>query len=111
MLASQPLGVGALDIEIDHVGDYTIDVGDATLPNGILSTASFELADEAPKDVLMEPHGIQMQITSLEDGRRLESLYDHGWRPGTERVRVTLRFSVESFEPGAAIQVVNLEVH
>jgi hypothetical protein len=110
MLASQPLGVGALDIEVDHVGDYTIDVGDATLPNGILSTASFELADEAPKDVLMEPHGIQMQITSLEDGRRLESLYDHGWRPGTERVRVRLRFSVQSFEPGAAIQVLNLEV-
>ena len=79
------------------------------LPNGLLSDASFRLADDAPSDMLVSG-GLQLVITDHGDGTQLVSAVDHGWRPGTETVDVSLTFSVESFDPGATLHVVNLVV-
>jgi len=38
------------------------------------------------------------------------SIYEHGWHAGTERVRATLTFTVESFQPGAVLEVIDISV-
>lgn len=108
--AAVPLDVATLDIPIDHVGEYSIPVGQAVLPNGILSEAEFGLVEEAPSDVLVEAHGMFLSITSLDGGPKFENVYQRGWHAGTERVQVTLTFTVEWFEPGAFLHVVDIRV-
>ena len=99
-----------MDIPIDHAGTYKIPVGEATLPNGILSEASFDLGNESPTNVLVSSDGVFLQIESLDGGLPFENIYAHGWHTGTERVSATLTFTVESFESGAVLEVTNLTV-
>lgn len=108
--AARPLHVPRLDIPIDHIGTYTIQVGEASLPNGILSEASFDLVNESPTNVLVSSDGVFLQIESLDGGLPFENIYAHGWHPGTERVSATLTFTVESYDPGAVLEVTNLTV-
>lgn len=103
-----PLSVPSLTIAIDHAGTYAVDVGDAILPNGILSEASATLANDRRVDVLI-PQGIQLDVVG-EDGQPLSNLYAHGWRPGTERVHVRLAFTVESFDLGTSLIITNVSV-
>ncbi len=105
-----PLEVPRLEIPIDHTGEYVIPVGEAVLPNGILTEATFGVEDESPTDLLVAPEGVYLEVTSLEGGPPFVNAYDHGWRPGTERVRVDLRFTVESFDPGAVLVVTTIVV-
>jgi hypothetical protein len=108
--AARALVVPYLSIPIDHVGGYTVDVGDAILPNGILTEATFELGNESPTNMLVSPDGVSLGIDSLDGGRPFENIYEHGWHPGTERVHATLTFSVESYEPGAVLEVIGISV-
>jgi hypothetical protein len=103
-----PLSVPSLTIAIDHVGAYAVDIGDAVLPNGILTEASATLADDRRADVLI-PEGIQLEVVG-EDGQPLVNAYDHGWRPGTEQVHIRLVFTVESFDPGATLEITEVVV-
>ena len=107
---AKALEVGQLDIPIDHVGSYSIRVGEAVLPNGILSEAEFHLGDDTPSDLLLTHDGIRLTVESLNGGQPFQNIYLHGWRPGTERVRATLTFEVEWFEPGAVLRVTRLRV-
>ena len=109
-VAARPLVVPRLSIPIDHVGDYTVDVGEATLPNGILSNATFGLANASPSDLLITADGVALGVDSLEGGPPFVSIYEHGWHAGTERVRATLTFTVESFQPGAVLEVIDISV-
>ena len=108
--AARPLAVPLVSIPIDLVGDYAVDVGEARLPNGILTNATFGLANASPADLLITPDGVSMVIESLDGGPPFENIYEHGRRPGTERVRATLRFTVESFQPGATLEVTDISV-
>ena len=108
--AARSLNVARLQIPIDHAGTYTIPVGDATLPNGILSDASFGLADDAPADLVLSDPGVYLAVTSLDGGRPFFNAYDHGWQTGVEHVAASLTFTVESFDPGAVLTVTNLVV-
>lgn len=45
---ARPLLVKAMDIPLERVGAYSVDLGNATLANGILTDASFTLADVHP---------------------------------------------------------------
>ena len=105
-----PLEVPRLEIPIDHTGEYVIPVAEAVLSNGILTEASFGLEDESPTDLIVAPEGVHLEVTSLDGGRPFVNAYDHGWRPGTERVQAELRFTVESFEPGAKLVVTTIVV-
>jgi hypothetical protein len=109
--AAVPLDIDAVDAFIDHVGAYSIPVGEAVLPNGILSEATFELVDDMPADVLLNPGFVHLEVTSLEGGPTFDNIYQRGWHEGTERVQATLTFTVEWFEPGAVIHVTNIRVH
>lgn len=104
-----PLRVPSVTIAIDHAGTYAIDVGDAVLPNGILSEATATLADDHRTDVLI-PNGIWIEIVG-PDGKPLDNAYIHGWHSGTETVHVRLVFSVESFDPpGTTLEITNVVV-
>jgi hypothetical protein len=102
------LRVPSLTIPIDHAGAYEVDLGEAVLPNGILTEASATLADDRRTDVIVQD-GIHLEVVG-KDGKPLVNAYDHGWRAGTEIVQVRLVFSVESFEPGATLTITDVVV-
>lgn len=108
--AAVPLNVAAIEIPIDHVGPYSIPVGQAVLPNGILSAAEFGLVDDAPTDILLGPEGMFLEITSLDGGQAFKNVYERGWHAGTERIEATLTFTVEWFEAGAVLHVKDVRV-
>jgi len=105
---SIPLEVTSLIVPIDHTGAYVVDVGDAVLPNGILSEATATLANDTRSDLLI-PDGVHLEVIG-EDGRPLRNAYEHGWRPGTERVHVRLTFTVDAFDPGTSLILTSVVV-
>jgi hypothetical protein len=105
VLAATTLRIDRLDIPIDHTGPYLVTLGEALLPNGLLSTVYFELVDVWPADVTIIEGGVHLEVRSIEDGRRIWNIYEHGWREGTERVEAILVFDVFRFEPGATLSV------
>lgn len=108
--AAQPLVVASRDFPIDHAGTYSIELGEATLPNGVLTAASAEVTS-SPADPLVSYDGYALSVTSLDGGPPFESYYAHGWRPGVEHVKVTLSFTILLFQPGAAVRVESVDVH
>lgn len=108
--AAVPLRVASLDVPIDHAGHYDVLVGTAALPDGLLSTAAFSLADPAPDDLSTTAPGVFLDVVSLDGGGSFSNAYAHGWRPGIEHVEVRLRFDVASFSPGAVLRVRGIAV-
>ena len=47
--------------------------------------------------------GIQMLVASLDGGPPFVNSFEHGWRPGVERVSVTLVFEITAADPGAIL--------
>lgn len=103
-----PLEVTSVIVPIEHEGEYAIDIGEAVLPNGILSEGTVTLANDRRSDVLI-PDGVRLEVIG-EDGKPLANAYEHGWRPGTERVHVRVTFTVEAFEPGASLILTSIVV-
>ena len=89
-----PLEIAARDIPITATGHLEIDMGRATLPNGILSDARFTLADVHTRAFRVED-GIRLEVRSLDPSRPpFDNIYQHGWYPGTENVEVYLVLDV-----------------
>ena len=108
--AAVALEIAARDYPITATGHMEIEVGRATLPNGILSDARFDLADRFTRAFTVEG-GIRLVVRSLDPSRPpFENVYEHGWYPGTEEVEVYLVLDVVSFTPGAALQIRDLVV-
>jgi hypothetical protein len=104
--AARQLSVRRFQIPIDHIGPYEVSLGEASLANGIATVASFEFADAWPLDVSLQEGVAQINIRSLEpDGKPFQNYYDHGWRPGVERVEAVIDFDVLWFEKGAVIDI------
>lgn len=57
-----------LDIPIDHAGPYEIAIGEARLPNGVLTAADFALVEHWPTGVSIFDGGVGLEIRSLDDG-------------------------------------------
>ena len=95
-----------MDVPIDHTGAYEVRVGEGSLPNGILTRTSFELADDWPDHLTITGLSIYLEVRSLEPGGKpFDNYYEHGWRAGTERVGAFLVFRVSRFKPGAVLEV------
>jgi hypothetical protein len=45
-----------------------------------------------------------------DGGTPIMNIYEHGWRPGTERVQAVLMFDVAYFDPGATLGVKDVVV-
>jgi hypothetical protein len=103
---ARPLSVARFPIPIDHIGSYEVPLGEALLPNGIVTEASFAFANDWPLDVSLGERVAQIEIRSLEpDGKPFQNYYDHGWRPGVERAEAVLLFDVLWFEKGAVLGI------
>ena len=103
---ARPLSVVRFPIPIDHVGAYEVSLGEASLPNGVASVASFAFVDDWPVDVSLKDGVAQIGLRSLEpDGKPFQNYYDHGWRPGVERVEAVLVLHVLWFEKGAVLAI------
>lgn len=108
--AAAPLRVAAVDIPIDHVGHYELQLGHVTFPNGILTKVSGSLADDHPTAFVLADD-VQISVRSRDPTRPpFENYYRHGWWPGTEEADVRLAFNVEEFEAGAVLQVRDIVV-
>ncbi len=109
--AARPIHVKRVDIPIDHEGSYEVTLAEGSLANGILSRASFSLADDWPDDFTVAYGLVQLEVRSMEpDGNAFQNYYAHGWRRGVERIEAVLVFSVMRFEPGAVLQLRDLNV-
>lgn len=108
--AARPLTIAAIDIPIDHVGSYSVEIGRVGLPNGLLQDARAKLAREILPDVILLD-GIRMAIEPVDPGgKAFLNIYEHGWTPGVEDARVVLRFHVIQHEPGAILPVRDVSV-
>jgi len=104
--AARPLSVARFPIPIDHLGAYEVSLGEASLANGVANLATFEFVDDWPLDVSLKGGAARIELRSLEpDGKPFQNYFDHGWRPGVERVEVFLVFDVLWFEPGAVLRI------
>jgi len=106
-----PIEIAALDVPIDRVGQFEVVVGSGSLPNGILSEASFALAESWPDGVVILEGSVFLDVRSLEpDGRPFDNYYLHGWRKGVERIEAVLVFHVDHVEPGGMLRIRDLVV-
>lgn len=108
---ARALQVESMKIPVDHAGRYDVAVGEATIPNGILSESTFVLATPDALSVTTDPSGIWLAVRPVDPGRPpFENIYARGWIDGTEPVQVSLVFNVVDFTPGATLEVVDLVV-
>ena len=105
-----PLEIHSTDIPITSVGHKEIDMGRATIPNGVLSESTFTLADIHTRTSRSRTASGSKFVLSIRHGHPFENIYLHGWYPGTEDVEVYLVMDVTSFTPGALLQVRDLVV-
>ena len=104
------LRIDRLDIPIDHSGRHEVRLGEAWLPNGLVTTADFALVDDWPPGVTILEGGVSLEIRSRRDGKPIQNIYEHGWRSGIEGVDVVLVFDVFRFDPGATLSIKDVVV-
>jgi len=105
---ARPLRVPVLDIPLDHLGPYTIEVGEAGLPDGAFTRSAASVVDERPESFWIR-HA-RIEIEPIDPKRPpVGSIYREPF-DGVEPVRVTLVFDVTEFSPGAVLQVRDIVV-
>jgi hypothetical protein len=103
--AEQPLLVPAMDIPIDHVGEYHILLGRGTLASGVLEVTSMKAADANPSSFFLRGP-MYLELTSLKPGGLpFDNYFMHGRVEGTEPFSARLTFEVMAFDPGAVLQI------
>jgi hypothetical protein len=104
------LHVDRVDIPIDHTGRHEIVLGEAWLPNGLLTTADFEMVDDWPPGVTILAGGVSLEVRPMAGGQPIRNIYEHGWREGIEGVEAVLVFDVFRFDPGATLSIQDVVV-
>ena len=109
MAAATPLRVASLRVAIDRLGDYEVEVGSATLPDGYLSERSAALVDAQPDGFWIEG-GIRIDVRSDVSGRPpIGSLYRDAF-DGSEPVTVFLVFTVTELDRAGTLEIRDLLV-
>jgi hypothetical protein len=104
-----PLRIAAQDIPVGAVGHHELDLGTATLVNGYLAAASFEI-DQVMDTFLLDGY-VRLEVRPTIAGRPpFENGYVHGLWPGGEPVRVVLTWDVLEADPGSVLHVTNVLV-
>lgn len=107
--ASVPLQIPSRDYALS-VGHMEILVGQATIPNGVLSDARFALADPTTTAFAVDG-AITLTLRPVDPaGKPFDNAYQHGWHEGSEVVTVYLEFDVLSMTSGATLEVRDLVV-
>jgi hypothetical protein len=108
---ARAIEVKSLVIKADHVGPYEVEIGRGSLPNGILSLATFDLTDPWPDGIRFTENQISLAVKPLDPSRPpIYNIYEHGWRPGLEQVKAVLVFDVARADPGATFEIRNVVV-
>jgi hypothetical protein len=108
--AARALTIAVHDIPIDRVGRYEVPLGQAVLPNGVLTEASFRLRDPLLQ-TLSTADGAWLEVRPVDpNGPPFDNYYMRGWHEGTETVDAVLVFEVVSFEPGATLELRDIVV-
>jgi len=109
--AAVPLVVSSLDVPVTKVGPLEIDLGKATLANGVLHEATFHL-DGIEPGVQVLPSGLDVSGTIRLVVRSTDASlpamvngYVHGWHPGIEVVRAYLVLDVTRFDAGTVLKI------
>jgi hypothetical protein len=106
---ARPLRVASLDIPLDHSGPYEVEVGEAGLPEGVLSTLSGSLAETDPETFWIA-EGIRIEARPVDPSRpSLHSVYRESF-DGVEPVKVFLIFDVTELTSDSVLQVRDLVV-
>ncbi|HEY8819514.1 MAG TPA: hypothetical protein VIM25_11945 [Candidatus Limnocylindrales bacterium] len=104
-----PLRLATLDIPIDHVGHYEVEVGKAGLPDGVLTERSATLADPKPQSFWIEER-IAIDVRPVDSTRPPVGSVFRDRFDGVEPVTVFLVFDVTDISPGGVLQVRDLVV-
>lgn len=100
------LQIEHLAIPVATIGRHEVRLGEAILPNGVLTAAQGGLVDPWPDGVRLSSGGINLEVRSrVADRPGFANLYEHGWWPGTEAVDVFLVFEARHVDPGATIEI------
>jgi hypothetical protein len=103
-----PLRVPVLDIPLDHLGPYRVDVGEVGLPDGAFTMSSASVADERPTTFWIKD--AQLVVEPVDPARPpIGSIYRDPF-DGVEPARVVLEFDVTELTPGAVLQVRDIVV-
>ena len=107
--AARPLELATFSVEIDRLGGYRVEVGRATLPDGVMSERRLELVDPAPIDFWIDD-GILLEVAPEIPGRPdLFSIYRDPY-DGPEPVRVFLVFEVTELISPSVLEVRDIVV-
>jgi len=102
---ARALEIERVDIVVERSGLHEVKLGEALLPNGLLTTADFALVDDWPAGISIVEGDVFLQIRSAVDHEPISNIYEHGWREGTERVEAILVFDVFHVDPGATLSI------
>jgi hypothetical protein len=105
--AAAPLHVARYEIPVDHDGHYEVPVGEATLPNGLLTSADFGfVSPDWPTDLSIADGVVSLVVRSLDDpSRAFTNVHEHGRVAGVEHVEAVLIFDVLRHDAGALLSV------
>ncbi len=109
--AAVPLEIPSLDVPVTKTGPLEVDLGEATLANGVLHEATFHL-DGIDPGVQVLPGGldvsgtIRLVVRPADTSRpAMVNGYAHGWHPGVEVVKAYLVLDVTRFDAGTVLKV------
>lgn len=106
---ARPLRVAGVDVPLDHLGGYDVEVGEAGLPDGALSTLSGALAETDPETFWIAEN-VEIQVRPVDPARpEIRSVYRDPF-DGVEPVKVFLVFDVTELKSPSVLQVRDLVV-
>jgi hypothetical protein len=106
---ARPLILPSLDIPLDHLGPYELEIGEAGLPDGALSTVFASIGEPTPETFWIA-HGIEIQVRPVDPARpEIGSVYRDPF-DGVEPVKVFLVFEVTEITSPSVLQVRGLVV-
>jgi hypothetical protein len=101
---ARPLIVASLDIPLDHLGPYELEVGEAGLPDGALSTIFATIGEPTPQTFWIA-HSIEIEVRPIDPSRpEVGSVYRDPF-DGVEPVKVFLVFEVTELTSPSVLQV------
>lgn len=101
---ARPLILASLDIPLDHLGPYELEIGEAGLPDGALSTILATIGEPTPETFWIA-HAIEIQVRPIDPARpEVGSVYRDPF-DGVEPVKVFLVFEVTELTSPSVLQI------
>ena len=106
--AARPLKLATLDVPVGALGRYEVKVGEASFPNGYVTTLDAKVVNDQPADFWITG-GIELDLRPADATR--PPFGDVYMRPpvgGVERATLWLVFTVTETSPGAVLHLADL---